>query len=354
MLPNHQAKICKGIVLERLENLPPGGKMGDLPPHLQHQSFIRTGDKKTGGPNMRLLRLEDHTPALTVTAHIFNKFVHPTEHRYITPREAACLQDFPIDYEFQGSLGEVHKQIGNAVPVKLATAIAKEVANYFKNLGEGGTKTIASFFTGAGGLDLGFEAANDELVQFQTKFSNDIELFSEKTISKNRPDWHFVRQDIRTISAKQILDAIGSSPNIIIGGPPCQPFSVAGKQKAIDDPLGVLYRDYIRLISELRPKIVVMENVYGLAQVKKANMLDEIYKSFNEIGYDVKHAELFACDYGTPQKRRRLFFIATESHLDKFAFPEPTHSPTENLLGLPLYRGAGEIIKKLPPPIYRK
>lgn len=327
--------------------------MGDLPLHLQHKSFIRTGDKKTGGPNMRLIRLEDDKPALTVTAHIFNKFVHPIENRYITPREAACLQDFPIDYEFQGSLGEVHKQIGNAVPVKLATAIAKEVANYFKNIEDFGEKTIASFFTGAGGLDLGFEAVNDSLVQFQTKFSNDIEVFAEKTVKKNRPEWNFIRQDIRTISAKQVLDLMGNKPNIIIGGPPCQPFSVAGKQKATDDPLGILYRDYIRIISELRPQIVVMENVYGLAQVKKANMLDEIYESFHQIGYEVKHSELFACDFGTPQKRRRLFFIATQHSLNKFIFPEPTHSETENLLGLPKYQGAGEVLKKLPPPTYR-
>lgn len=353
MLPNHQAKICKGIVLERLEHLPPGGKMGDLPPHLQHKSFIRTGEKKTGGPNMRLIRLEDKKPSLTVTAHIFNKFVHPIENRYVTPREAATLQDFPLDYEFQGTLGEIHKQIGNAVPVKLATAIAKEVSNYLKSIGEAGIKTIASFFTGAGGLDLGFEAATDSQIIFETKFSNDIEHFAEKTINKNRPYWNFIRQDIRTISPQQIITAVNGKPDIIVGGPPCQPFSVAGKQKATDDPLGTLYRDFIRIIDQLRPKIVIMENVYGLAQVKKANMLDEIYKSFADIGYSVKHAELFSCDYGTPQKRRRLFFIATEKDLDKFSFPEPTHSETENLLGLPLYTGAGEILKKLPKPIYR-
>lgn len=354
MLPNHQAKICKGIVLERLEHLPPGGKMGDLPPHLQHKSFIRTGEKKTGGPNMRLLRLEDKKPSLTVTAHIFNKFVHPIENRYITPREAATLQDFPLDYEFLGTLGEVHKQIGNAVPIKLATAIARQVSKYFKLCGENGTKTIASFFTGAGGLDLGFEAATDSEIVFETKFSNDIEYFSEKTINKNRPSWNFTRQDIRTISPQQIIESINGVPDIIVGGPPCQPFSVAGKQKATEDPLGTLYRDFIRIINQLRPKIVVMENVYGLAQVKKANMLDEIYKSFSEIGYQIKHAELFSCDYGTPQKRRRLFFIATQKDLDKFSFPEPTHSETESLLGLLPYVGAGEVLKNLPTPIYRE
>ena len=77
VVPNHQTRVHDGIVLERIKHLPSGGRMGDLPLHLQHQSFIRKGDKKTGGPNMRLFRLEMDKPALTVTAYIFNKFVHP-------------------------------------------------------------------------------------------------------------------------------------------------------------------------------------------------------------------------------------------------------------------------------------
>lgn len=107
--PNHTTRKYTGIVLERLKHLPPGGKMGDLPSRLQHDSFIRAGNKKTGGANLRLLRLMMDEPSLTVTAHIFNKFVHPNQDRYITPREAACLQDFPLNYEFKGTLGQIHK-----------------------------------------------------------------------------------------------------------------------------------------------------------------------------------------------------------------------------------------------------
>ncbi len=351
-IPNHETREYSGIVLERMTHLLPGGKMGDLPEHLQHQSFIRKGAKKTGGPNLRLLRLEDDKPSLTVTAYIFNKFVHPRENRYITPREAALLQDFPIDYEFKGTLGQVQKQIGNAVPVKLATAIAKEVAKYFQRLNKGGSLKIASYFTGAGGLDLGFEAASNQQIKFATSFSTDIEKWAEATINQNRPQWNFHRADIRELEAQTVQQIIGSNPDIIIGGVPCQPFSVAGKQKAIGDPLGVLYRDYIRHVDALKPEIVVMENVYGLAQVKSANMLEEIYQAFQEIGYQVTHRELMAADYGTPQKRRRVFFIAGKN-LHYFHYPEPTHCETENLLGLPLYNGAGEILKKLPSPSLR-
>jgi DNA (cytosine-5)-methyltransferase 1 len=346
-IPNHETREYEGIVLERMIHLPPGGKMGDLPKHLQHESFIRKGNKKTGGPNMRLLRLEHDKPSLTVTGYIFNKFVHPIENRYITPREAAVLQDFPINYEFKGTLSQTHKQIGNAVPVKLATAIAREILKYFERLNKYGVLKIASYFTGAGGLDLGFENASNDVIKFDTAFSTDIEKWAEATIQHNRKKWNFHRADITLLSPEMVKNEIGRNPDIIIGGPPCQPFSVAGKQKATNDPLGNLYRDYIKHIKELQPEIVVMENVYGLAQVKSANMIEEIYKSFKDIGYDVTHKELMSADYGTPQKRRRLFFIAAKN-LHYFQYPLPTHTESEDLFGLPLYSGAGNVINSLP------
>lgn len=348
-IPNHITREYEGVVLERMTLLPPGGKMGDLPERLQHESFLRKGDKKTGGPNMRLYRLEDSVPSLTVTAYIFNKFVHPTEDRYITPREAACLQDFPIDWVFEGTLGQIHKQIGNAVPVNLAKSIAGSISDFLEQKKISGNIKIASFFTGAGGLDIGFEKASNKNIQFETLFTTDIEKWAESTINKNRKNWNFIRKDIREISSEDVNRIMGSNPDIIIGGPPCQPFSVAGKQKAVKDPLGRLYSDFIRQVSELQPKVVLMENVYGLTQVKSANMLELIYESFKEIGYRVTHKELLAADYGTPQKRRRVFFVAAKD-LTGFNFPEPTHCEFPNLLGLPLYVGAGEALKKLPSP----
>lgn len=82
--------------------------------------------------------------------------------------------------------------------------------------------------------------------------------------------------DITTFSGEVVLNQLGRNPLVVIGGPPCQPFSVAGKQKATTDPLGKLYRDYVEHISILDPEIVVMENVYGLKQVKSSNVLGEI------------------------------------------------------------------------------
>jgi DNA (cytosine-5)-methyltransferase 1 len=348
-LPNHETRAYSGIVLERMKYLKPGGKMGDLPPHLQHDSFIRTGNKKTGGPNMRLLRLEMDKPSPTVTAYIFNKFVHPIENRYITPREAACLQDFPIDYAFCGTLTQVQTQIGNAVPINLAKALAVEVAKYFEKKNVKGKIEMASYFTGAGGLDMGFEQASNEIVQFKTAFSTDIESYVERTILKNRAQWHFIRADIRELSPEIVIKTMGKKPELIIGGPPCQPFSVAGKQQATKDRLGTLYRNYVEHIHSLSPAMIIMENVYGLSQVKSANMIEEIYQSFEKIGYQITHKELMAADYGTPQKRRRLFFVAAHDLRD-FQFPAPTHCESENLLNLPIYNGAGKSFIDLPSP----
>lgn len=349
-IPNHVAKRKSGLILERIAALPPGGKMSDLPPHLQHKSFVRTGMKKTGGPNLRILRLEHDKPSLTITAYIFNKFVHPTENRYITPREAALLQDFPLEWEFCGTLGQVHKQIGNAVPVKLAQALAESVLTFLQQRNGTGTILVASYFTGAGGLDLGFEQASSDLIKFKTVFSTDIEASVEKTIERNRPHWNFTRADIRDLNPNDVLTQIGAKPDVVIGGPPCQPFSVAGKQKAANDPTGTLYIDYIKQIEVLQPKIAVLENVYGLAQVKSINMVEEITAAFHRIGYHVRYRELLAADFGTPQLRRRLFFVAARD-LDGFEFPQPRYCATRNLLGLPRYIGAGECLNKLPNPI---
>ena len=349
-LANHETREYTGVVLERLKYLPEGGKMGDLPLELQHKSFIRTGDKKTGGPNLRLLRLERDKPSLTVTAYIFNKFVHPEEDRFITPREAACLQDFPINYEFCGTLSQVQTQIGNAVPVNLAKAIAIEVGRYFKKRDYNRTIKIASYFTGAGGLDLGFEQASNAGMPFITSFSTDIESFSERTIDKNRSHWNFHRYDIRKLSPAYVKEQIIGSPDVIIGGPPCQPFSVAGKQHANKDPLGELYKDYVSHVSFLQPEVVVLENVYGLAQVKTANMIREIYDSFESIGYGIIHKELLAADYGTPQKRRRLFFIAAKD-IQCFQFPPPIYCEVPSLFGLPLYKTVGDAFSILPQPV---
>lgn len=123
---NHQPRRAGPKVQERIDALGIGDKMQDLPEHLWHESFryyVKEDPDRKGGPNLRMIRLDPQKPSLTVTAYIFNKFVHPYENRFITPREAARLQGFPDDLEFQGSLTSTQLQVGNAVPVSLGQAI---------------------------------------------------------------------------------------------------------------------------------------------------------------------------------------------------------------------------------------
>jgi len=161
-LTAHIARKASGIVRRRIEALPIGGKMQDLPEELWHPSFARymADETRVGGPNLRMIRLDPDEPSLTVTGYIFNKFVHPYEDRFITPREAARLQDFPDDFVFAGTMTSIHRQVGNAVPVRLANAVAHAVMESGRQNGviTSGTPCL-SLFSGAGGMDLGFEQA---------------------------------------------------------------------------------------------------------------------------------------------------------------------------------------------------
>ena len=133
----------------------------------------------------------------------------------------------------------------------------------------------------------------------------------------------------------------------------CRLGRVAGKQRGTQDPLGQLYRDFVRHIDEIRPSVVLMENVYGLAQVKASNTLSEIYEAFEQIGYSLNHFEVTAADFGTPQKRRRLIFFGVPksllSHMPRI--PEATNAPEGDMF-LPPYAGAGQAISHLPEPHY--
>ncbi|MFV0338469.1 MAG: DNA cytosine methyltransferase [Chthoniobacterales bacterium] len=107
-------------------------------------------------------------------------------------------------------------------------------------------------------------------------------------------------------------------------------------------------------ISILDPEIVIMENVYGLKQIKSSNVLAEINHTFEEIGYEVTHKELLSADFGTPQMKKRLIFVATKG-MNDFSFPIPTHAPESDMFGSKRHCGARDSFSHLPPPqVYKK
>jgi DNA (cytosine-5)-methyltransferase 1 len=316
--PLHTYSTNSDLVVERIRHLPIGGRMKDIPQHLWHDSYVRVGAKKTGGPNLRLLRLDPDLPSNTVTAYIFNKFAHPFEDRYITPREAARLQQFPDDHDFAGAITNIQLQIGNAVPVGLARAVAQHVSQRLRQRTRKRELSAVSLFAGAGGMDLGFQDF------FSVKASNEfVPVFSE-TLRRNFPETEVINADISQLSATDLKPRGGV--DLVFGGPPCQPFSAAGKQRGVDDPRGTLVKEYLRIVAELEPKYFVMENVPGLVSNAKGGALRFIKEHAEEIGYATEHFVLTATDYGTPQMRNRLFVIGRRDTSEpELGRPFPTH-----------------------------
>ncbi|WP_298305609.1 DNA cytosine methyltransferase [Flavobacterium sp.] len=166
--------------------------------------------------------------------------------------------------------------------------------------------TVYSLFTGAGGFDIGFEEAGFEIIG-----ASDIWEESKKTMEINYPKVPFICKDIRELTAKEILESTkGVKPDVFIGGPPCQGFSVMGDKNSAD-PRNTLFESYVHLVEELQPKCFVFENVKGLKTMFNGRYLDVVANSFSKIGYDVHFKILNAKDYGVPQSRQRVIIFGT-------------------------------------------
>ena len=363
---NHVARRVGPDVQARIDALKMGQKMQDLPEELWHESFrfyVKDDPTRAGGPNMRIIRLDPSKPSLTVTGYIFNKFVHPVEDRYVTTREAARLQGFPDEHEFLGALTSVQKQVGNAVPVQLAQAAAQAVLDHLVKYKPHGlcdklytrTKLPAlSLFSGAGGLDLGLERARHGKYIFVSKCAVESDADCCKTLAHNFGSrLKVIHDDIRNIQPMAIVSELGLMSGILpllIGGPPCQAFSQAGKQNGTNDPRGNLIYEFLRFVQEMQPIYFVLENVFGLRGVENGNLMRNIIKRMDSLGYNVNLELLHAVDYGAPQLRRRFFFIGVRKPYPIVQMPKPTHGSIDGLglLGLKPILTVGEAFKGLP------
>lgn len=191
---------------------------------------------------------------------------------------------------------------------------------------------IISLFSGAGGMDIGFHAAG-----FTTAVAVEQDSSCCTTLRKNMPDVPIIEGDITTISTSDILSAAKLAPleaALVVGGPPCQSFSLAGKRMGFDDPRGRLVLEFIRIVREALPKAFVMENVKGMVNWASGEALDAILHEAsqpivyagNTYHYQLSYQILNAVDYGAPQFRERIIIIGNRLGKD-FQFPEPTHLP---------------------------
>ncbi len=183
--------------------------------------------------------------------------------------------------------------------------------------------TAVDLFSGAGGITLGLANAGFEVV-----FCADQDETCALTHQRNFPTIPFDCADVERLTGAQILKVVGMKRgelDLLIGGPPCQGFSIIG-QRQIWDPRNGLFREFLRLATELNPKCVVIENVTGLATLNKGTVLRDIGRAFAQAGYTVDCAELLAAQYGVPQMRWRMFFIGWRLDQGKRGgFPLPTH-----------------------------
>ena len=172
---------------------------------------------------------------------------------------------------------------------------------------------IASFFSGAGGLDLGFSNAGFNIV-----FANDNWKGCWETFEKNH-NIPINKKSIINLSPNEIPEVIG-----FIGGPPCQSWSLAGAMRGINDSRGKLFYNYINLIKEKKPLFFLAENVAGILSPKHYQEFMKIVEAFKQIGYNVTYRLLDAKYYGVPQERKRVIIVGYHEKLGKkFEFPEP-------------------------------
>lgn len=171
---------------------------------------------------------------------------------------------------------------------------------------------VIDLFCGCGGFSKGFEEAG-----YNIRFGIDVWKDATVTYKHNFPEAAVLNEDITKVTGQDILrqsDMKNEEVDIIIGGPPCQGFSVSGK-RMIDDERNKLYKSYVRIVSELKPKVFVMENVPGLIRLFKGRVGEQVIEDFTNIGYTVQQKILSADNYGVPQVRKRVFFVGVRDDL---------------------------------------
>jgi DNA (cytosine-5)-methyltransferase 1 len=201
-------------------------------------------------------------------------------------------------------------------------------------------------FCGAGGLSLGLEAAG-----FDVTLGVDFDRHAIGSFATNHAG-RALLADIRELSGADLLaEAEVSDLDLLAGGPSCQGFSTHGKRFA-DDPRNFLFREFLRLVRETRPATVLIENVRGMLLAKRGRFRDEIYQSFRDLGYTTRGYVVHAADYGVPQRRHRVVFMASRLSDEPIKSPKPTFVPSGSLAAeigsLPAYRTVAEAISDLP------
>jgi DNA (cytosine-5)-methyltransferase 1 len=381
-ISNHSFLRHSDRVVARYKLTPEGGRM---PPPSQLPEEIR---RKNFGNTYK--RLHRKRPSLTLVPGNNAFPIHPLENRSLSPREAARLQSFPDSHVFFGTRAEQCKLVGNAVPMLLAERLGESILVHVKEgltaKGRSSSLTKASeskgpilfspsfkptyvtrsngksrspltaisFFTGVGGLMSGFINAG-----FHFLSSYDVKKSVERNLALNFPDIPHIRTDINDLTLDEIREHIGRRPvDVVLGGPPCQGFSIFGKRRFVNtrehrpdkDERNEFALKYLALAIGLEPKAIFLENVKGFVSTPrgKSSYLNFATAILRRAGYEVDHKVVNCASFGIPQLRERFILVAWRSSL-QFLWPEEKHFPDPKAWQRP-YVTVGDVISDLMDP----
>lgn len=200
--------------------------------------------------------------------------------------------------------------------------------------------TVVELFCGCGGTSMGFEMAG-----FHVALGADIHIPSWRTFAANHPSSSAILGDVRKIKASYIKDVVKSNIDVLIAGVPCQGFSLNNRKRHSGDERNFLYKEFVRMIKDLKPKAIVLENVSGMRSADNGEFVKLIERDLSKAsGMKVKSKMLFARDYGVPQNRKRLIFVGVRGAEFDFDKVVPTHG----VKGRPPFVTIQEAIGDLP------
>ncbi|MCF7844168.1 DNA cytosine methyltransferase [Candidatus Gracilibacteria bacterium] len=185
-----------------------------------------------------------------------------------------------------------------------------------KKLSKNKKLKVVSLFSGCGGLDLGFINQGFEVIWSNDFFPDAVETY------KYNIGHHINGKDITKVKSSEIPDSF----DVLLGGFPCQGFSIANIKRSMEDERNFLYREMLRIVKDKRPAFFLAENVKGLLSMHQGEIIKMIVKDFEELGYKVDYKLLNSADYGVPQQRERVAILGNRLGVPNI-FPKPTHGP---------------------------
>lgn len=313
LLYNHVTAPLSELERRMIAHVPPGGNWKDIPIGLSARVDQIHERSKTRGPIHTTYygRLRWDAPSYTISTFFSRSgngcFIHPEQGRLISAREAARLQSFPDKFVFCGPQRSIDTQIGNAVPPLLGFVLGGVLPG----------ERVVDLFAGAGGLSYGLGLAGKEVV-----LAVESNKHAARTYAYNHPGAEVWETSLGTPeSISDLADRVRERGgcDILVGGPPCQSFSTAGRRAS--DTRSTLVATYVETVRAIRPETFLMENVLGLRSFQHGQLLRQVVQDLMEMGYDVGVWDLRAEQYGIPQRRRRLFVAG--SLVQRLSAPQP-------------------------------